>query len=224
VERRIPEEELMNVPRNAQAYAGADFSEPNNKFVALFAEKFPAFGGETILDLGCGPADITIRFALHYPQAAIIGADGADAMLDMAKQAIHRHESLANRVEVQKWHIGREKNPLRLKAFDALVSNSLLHHMDDPLDLWRAIRGCAAANAAVLVMDLIRPSSLTEAKNIVEKYAASEPDVLRTDFLNSLRAAYRPAEIRQQLIASDMEQLSIEIVSDRHLVVFGSIG
>jgi len=82
------------------------------------------------------------------------------------------------------------------------VSNSLLHHMDDPLDLWTTIRDCAAANAVVLVMDLIRPPSLTEAKNIIEKYAADEPEVLKADFLNSLRAAYRPAEIRAASIKS----------------------
>jgi trans-aconitate methyltransferase len=57
--KRAPEEELMDLPVHAQAYANADFSEPNSKFVALFSEKFPAFNGQRIVDLGCGPADIT---------------------------------------------------------------------------------------------------------------------------------------------------------------------
>ena len=48
------EEELMDLPAHAQAYANADFSEPNSKFVALFSEKFPAFNGQHIIDLGCG--------------------------------------------------------------------------------------------------------------------------------------------------------------------------
>jgi hypothetical protein len=34
------EEELMDLPAHAQAYANADFSEPNSKFVALFGEVF----------------------------------------------------------------------------------------------------------------------------------------------------------------------------------------
>ena len=79
-------------------------------------------------------------------------------------------------------------------------------------------------NAVVLVMDLIRPPGLTEAKNIIEKYAADEPEVLKADFLNSLRAAYRPAEIRKQLATLNTEALRVEIVSDRHLTVSGSIG
>jgi trans-aconitate methyltransferase len=72
----------MDVPLQAEAYAGADFSEPNSKFVAHFAYKFPAFRGDRILDLGCGPADITVRFAARYPQARVVGMDGADAMLE----------------------------------------------------------------------------------------------------------------------------------------------
>jgi hypothetical protein len=43
------------------------------------------------------------------------------------------------------------------------------------------------------------------------------------DFLNSLLAAYRPAEIMAQLVSANMEFLQIEIVSDRHFIVFGSI-
>ena len=35
----------MDLPLHAQAYANADFSEPNSKFVTLFSEKFPAFNG-----------------------------------------------------------------------------------------------------------------------------------------------------------------------------------
>jgi trans-aconitate methyltransferase len=222
--KRAPEEELMDLPAHAQAYANADFSEPNSKFVALFSERFPGFNRQRILDLGCGPADITMRFAEQYPQAKVIGLDGADAMLEIAGKEILQHSSLANRVDIRKWHIGRQENPLGSEAFHAVVSNSLLHHMHDPLDLWRAIRACAAPGAAVLVMDLIRPQSRIEAENIVEKYAGKEPELLRNDFLNSLLAAYRSAEIMAQLVSANMELLQIEIVSDRHFIVFGSIG
>jgi trans-aconitate methyltransferase len=104
---RIPEDELMDMPLNAQAYAGADFSEPNSKFVAQFSDKFPAFNGKHIIDLGCGPADITIRLAALYPRARVVGLDGADAMLDIARKAIFRQAALANRVEVRRWQIER---------------------------------------------------------------------------------------------------------------------
>jgi SAM-dependent methyltransferase len=220
---RVPEEELMDLPRNAQAYANADFSEPNSKFAALFAEKFPGFNGHNVIDLGCGPADITLRLASQYPQARVIGVDGADAMLEIARQNILRHASLAKRVDVRKGHIGREKDLAGLGPFCAVASNSLLHHLRDPLDLWRAARTLAAPGAAILVMDLIRPQSVSEAEQIVATYACNEPEVLRSDFFNSLLAAYRPPEIREQLVLAGMEWLHIETVSDRHLIVYGSM-
>jgi trans-aconitate methyltransferase len=123
--KRASEEELMDLPLHAQAYANADFSEPNSKFVALFSEKFPAFNGQQhIIDLGCGFADITIRLAGQYPQARVVGLDGADAMLEIARKTILRHTSLANRVDIRKWHIGREENPLGSESFHAVVSGS----------------------------------------------------------------------------------------------------
>jgi len=221
--KRAPEEELMDLPLHAEAYARADFSEPNSMFFALFSEKFPAFKGKRILDLGCGPADISIRLAERYPQARVTGVDGAESMLEIAKKAILRQASLADRVEVRKWHIGAQENPLGTERFQAVVSNSLLHHMRNPLDLWRTIRACGAPGAAVLVMDLIRPQSADEAKQIVDQYAGNEPDVLRSDFLNSLLAAYRPAEVEEQLALAGIDFLQTEIVSDRHLIAFGAM-
>jgi trans-aconitate methyltransferase len=71
----------MDLPLHAEAYANADFSEPNSKFVTLFSEKSPSFNGQHIVDLGCGPADITNQACGAVPQARVVGLDGADAML-----------------------------------------------------------------------------------------------------------------------------------------------
>jgi cyclopropane fatty-acyl-phospholipid synthase-like methyltransferase len=212
----------MDTPQNAQAYAEIDFSEPNSKFVAHFAEKFPHFDGRSILDLGCGPGDIAIRLAKRYPAANVTGLDGAVAMIDIARQAIAR-DGLPDRVDAKRWHIGREPNPAAPRRFDAVVSNSLLHHMNDPLDLWKAIRASAAPGAAVLVMDLFRPPSRQAAKVIVETYAGGEIELFKTDFLNSLLAAYRPDEVADQLAAAGLDSLRVDIVSDRHLMVFGLV-
>ena len=49
------------------------------------------------------------------------------------------------------------------------------------------------------------------------------PPVLRNDFLNSLCAAYRPDEVARQLASAGLERLQVEVVSDRHLIVFGRL-
>ncbi len=51
--------------------------------------------------------------------------------------------------------------------------------------------------------------------------AGEEPEVLRTDFFNSLLAAYRPSEVEEQLERAGLDPLSLEVVSDRHFIVWG---
>ena len=48
--QRVPEPELMDDPAQALAYAGADFSEPHQAFVAHFRERFPDFHSGSVLD------------------------------------------------------------------------------------------------------------------------------------------------------------------------------
>src|SRR5690242_21407872 len=72
---RVLEPELMDDPKQAEAYARADFSEENQGFVDRFREYFPDFSEGRILDLGCGPADIPIRFAKQYPACQVFGVE-----------------------------------------------------------------------------------------------------------------------------------------------------
>ena len=73
----------------------------------------------------------------------------------------------------------------------------------------------------MFVMDLMRPQSEDEARQMVEIYSADEPEVLRKDFFFSLRAAYRPDEVSAQLEQVGLAHLNVEAVSDRHLIVHG---
>ena len=52
---------------------------------------------------------------------------------------------------------------LEAGAWDAVISNSLLHHLPNPQVLWRSIVQLAAPGAAVQVMDLMRPESEADA-------------------------------------------------------------
>ena len=73
-------------------------------------------------------------------------------------------------------------------------------------------------------MDLLRPADRATAKKFVSMYAADEPDVLQTDFFNSLLAAFEVDEIGAQLARAGLGHLPLEVVSDRHVVVWGVVG
>ena len=55
----------MDDDEQAQAYSDADFTESHQRFVALFVQRFPGWQSKAFraIDLGCGPADVTVRFA-----------------------------------------------------------------------------------------------------------------------------------------------------------------
>ena len=216
---RVPEPELMLDPGQAAAYAAADFAEPHTRFVTLLLARHPALPpAGRALDLGCGPGDVTFRLARALPAWHVDAVDGSPAMLGLARRATGA--TLRHRVRFHAATLPAGGPPD--SGYDLVVSNSLLHHLRDPSVLWSAVSRWGAPGCAVFVMDLRRPDSDAAARALVERYAAAEPEVLRTDFHNSLRAAYRPEEVRLQL-AGDvaLAHLQVETVSDRHLIVWG---
>ena len=66
--QRIPEPELMSDEDQAIAYANADFEEPHNHFISLLKDAVVDFLPKSgaAIDLGCGAADISIRFAKAF--------------------------------------------------------------------------------------------------------------------------------------------------------------
>ncbi|MFB6261347.1 MAG: SAM-dependent methyltransferase, partial [Thiohalorhabdaceae bacterium] len=107
--------------------------------------------------------------------------------------------------------------------FSAVVSNSLLHHLHQPGVLWQAIKRVAGKGTAVYLMDLQRPDSAEQAADLVARYAEDEPEQLRSDFYNSLLAAFTPDEVRNQLSHAGLVGLAVEVSSDRHLLVRGTL-
>lgn len=209
----------MDGLEQARAYAEADFSASNSLFVDLFAALHPSIFTGRAVDLGCGPGDIPLRLLRRYPDALVDGVDGAEAMLDHARAAAAASPDLAARV-----HWVLELLPgARLAAggYDAVLSNSLLHQLADPLDLWRAVRHCGRPGAAVLVMDLARPADAAGVERVLAQHAAGAPAALLEDFRNSLHAAYTVEEVRVQLADAGLGHLAVAMVSDRHLAVSG---
>jgi ubiquinone/menaquinone biosynthesis C-methylase UbiE len=219
--QRISEPELMDQDEQARAYAEADFSEPHSQFVALFGEAFKGLEAAGMaLDLGCGPADVAIRFARRFPGWRVDGVDGAEAMLKFGREAVRR-AGLEDRIRLIKGYLPGAVPPLA--AYDAVMSNSLLHHLAEPRVLWESAKRWGKPGAPVFVMDLIRPDSPEEAARLVDQYAADEPEILRRDFHNSLLAAYRLEEVREQLRAAGLAGLDLRAASDRHFVVSGRL-
>jgi ubiquinone/menaquinone biosynthesis C-methylase UbiE len=218
---RTPEPELMLGQEQARAYSEGDFDRPHSHFMELFARSFPEESGVgEVLDLGCGPADISLRFARAYPQTRIDGVDGSEAMLEFGKEVVCR-EKLEERVRLI--HCTLPTMELPQKAYDVVISNSLLHHLQDSQVLWQTIKQFARPEAPIFVMDLMRPANEAQAQEWVATYTAKEAEILQRDFYHSLLAAYRPDELRAQLDEAGLTHLCSEVIGDRHMIVWGRL-
>ena len=221
--QRIPEPDLMDDKAQARAYAEADFTEPHENFITLFKGQWPgrAISGR-VLDLGCGPADISIRFARAFPDCTVEGVDGAAEMLACGAGAVAA-AGMSHCIDLSHCYLPSER--LMQQSYEAVISNSLLHHLIEPMTLWRTIAACTKSDVAsgtpVFVMDLMRPQNHNEAKHFVSSYAGEEPAILQHDFYHSLLAAYTVDEVREQLNAAGLHALKVEAASDRHLIVAG---
>lgn len=216
---RVLETEVMDDPAQADAYARADFADVNQGFVDRFREYFPDFTGGRVLDLGCGPADIPIRFAKSYPASHVTGVDASAPMIQLGEQAV-KQAGFADRITLR---CERFESVPGANLFDAAVSNSLLHHLPNPLQFWHKLRQLVRSGSPVLVMDLLRPDSPEEAQAIVDRYAAGAPEILRRDFYNSLLASFTEDEVTTQLARMNLTRLLIDIPDDRHWVVGGIV-
>jgi SAM-dependent methyltransferase len=221
MKRRV-EPELMSAEQQARAYSQADFEAAHSFYPKLFAEKFPRRPRQAfVLDLGCGPCDVTLRFAKANSGYTFHAVDGSAAMLKYGRRALARQRRLARRFRLIEGFIPGALIPR--SSYDVILSSSFLHHLHDPQVLWQTVRTYARRGTIVFVPDLRRPPSRAEAAAMTQKYSGNEPEVLQRDFFNSLLAAFTAPEVKRQLKEAGLNGLQVEIISDRHLLVFGRI-
>jgi len=140
------------------------------------------------------------------------------AMLQEGTQRLKR-ENLNDRICLIQGMIPNIEVPE--KQYSVIISNSLLHHLHDPVVLWRCIKNYSPQCTAIFVMDLMRPQTTQEAKELVNTYSGAEPLILKQDFYNSLCAAFTLEEVQDQLNTASLDKLEVKAISDRHLIVYG---
>ncbi len=227
---RFPEPELMQDLHQVRAYSEADFSNSEDSLIARLDEylimKGKTLGSDSlIVDLGCGPGNITERLSCKWPKARIVGIDGSQAMLAMARSRAEKRKSNGDLILVSYvcCDISLIANgQLNLsKPVDLVVSNSLLHHICDPSLFWKAVSCLTAKHSVHFHRDLRRPSTFEKAIALQKTYLKDAPEVLVKDYLCSLCAAFTIKEVKEQINSERLEQLNVYEVDDRYLEVVG---
>lgn len=213
---RTLEPEVMDTEEDASEYDAMDFSEPNNRFavdaLGLLASA-PSSARPLALDIGTGTADIPLRMLAVHGSLRVVAVDMADSMLRVAA----RHAAargLDGRLELRK--LDAKASSLDDARFDLVMSNSVAHHIPRPIDLFREIARVVRPGGAIIVRDLARPGSRRAARDIVERVSANDSPKQKQLFFDSLCAALTVVEVRALVREAGLDDLRVEMVSDRH--------
>ncbi len=210
---RVLETEAMDTPEEARDYDAMDHRAVNARFVADFLEAHgPCRGGE-VLDVGTGTAQIPIALGRADPSARVLGIDLAAAMLDLGRANVAA-AGLADRVRLA---LGDAKAlGLGAGSFEAVISNSIVHHIADPLAVLSGMANLVAPGGTLFVRDLSRPETDAEITRLVATHAGGEPPRARALFEASLHAALTLPEMRDLVRALGLPDEGVAMTSDRH--------
>ncbi|RCK76596.1 MAG: Ubiquinone/menaquinone biosynthesis methyltransferase UbiE [Ignavibacteriae bacterium] len=208
---RILEPEVMDTLEDALEYDAMDFTEVNTAFAERAVELLPQEG--LILDLGTGTARIPLIILELNPKLKIIATDLSINMLDVAKTNVEKSKHKDKITLIQ---IDAKKIPYPNHFFDGVISNSLIHHIPEPIQVFREINRVAKPSAAIFLRDLFRPDNDLQVKAILEKYAADCNEHQKKLYRDSLLASLTITEVESLIKQADLTGCIVVQSSDRH--------
>ena len=210
---RVLEPEAMDTPDEAREYDAMDHAAVNARFVADFLDIHGPCRGGAILDVGTGPARIPIALARADERANVLGIDLARHMLNRARRNVGE-AGLSDRIKLE--HLDAKGVPYPDGQFEAVISNSIVHHIPDPTSALAEMVRLVAPGGSLFVRDLCRPTDDDTLGAIVRAYAGDESEPARALFVASLRAALTLDEVRELVASQGLPPEGVAMSSDRH--------
>ncbi len=208
---RILEPELMDTWLEATAYDAMDFRAVNTAFAEAAIALAP--DAVKVLDAGTGTARIPILMCQRRPQYLITAVDLAQSMLIVGQRNIAAAK-LEQRIRLER--VDTKKMAYPDLEFDLLISNSLVHHLPDPLGFFREVKRLVRPGGAILIRDLIRPESHEIVNDLVTKIGEDYDDRQQQLFRDSLKAALTLAEVQAAIDRVGLDDVQLTQSSELH--------
>ncbi|WP_265238635.1 methyltransferase domain-containing protein [Lyngbya sp. CCAP 1446/10] len=209
--QRVLEPEVMDTWEEAVEYDSMDFTEVNAAFAKSAIALGPICG--KILDAGTGTARIPIAIAQMRPAWEMTCIDLSANMLRLGLENV---EKAGVRSQIKLELVDAKAMPYPDSYFDMVISNSIIHHLPDPLLFFREVQRVLKPNGAIFLRDLLRPLDETIRDNLVEMYAGDCNSHQKQLFSDSLHAAFTLDEVETMVESAGLEGLRIYESSDRH--------
>ena len=229
---RVPEPELMEEKEQVISYDEADFSEGEVNLINqinYYLLRKNIFLGEKdlIVDLGCGPGNISEKLAIKWPNTEVVGIDGSKEMILRAeynKSISTNQKKLKNlRYILSDIKDIKLNNFLLKKKITLLVSNSLIHHIINLDDFFNVIRSLSNNMTINFHKDLKRPLNEKSALELKAQCSTKYNEILTNDYYASLRASYTFKELKNFTLENDLSSLDVFEEGDNYLIVYGNV-
>jgi len=209
--QRVLEPEVMDTWEEAVDYDAMDFVEVNTAFAQRAIELGPL--AAKVLDAGTGTARIPILLCQMKPQWRVWGVDLAQNMLQIGCQHIEQ-TGLQNQILLEL--VDAKQLPYENGHFEMVISNSLVHHLPDPLPFFLELKRVLQPNGAILIRDLIRPPDQATMNRLVESIGTEYSENQKKLFRDSLQAALTLDEVNQLISQVGLQGVRVYQSSDRH--------
>jgi ubiquinone/menaquinone biosynthesis C-methylase UbiE len=239
---RVLETEVMDTPEEAIDYDSMDHSEVNRLFSQDFFAVWQShhWPGESsaefdspaeVLDLGTGTARIPIAILRRARQEETAAAAGGARPagrgrpfrivgIDLAVHMLHLARANVEAAGFSSWirleRVDAKQLPYDDGHFDAVISNSIVHHIPDPAAALREACRVLSPGGLVFIRDLSRPSSREVLSALVDTYAKGANEHQRRMFADSLGAALTLGEMRSLVESLGFDPGTVTKSSDRH--------
>ena len=198
--RRTEPDLVMDDPEKVAAYTRAGREDGVMAPVYLFhcAQVCEVIRpGDTVVDLGCGPATQLAMVARLNPDVRFVGVDLSEEMLERAR-AYGAEQGLGN-VAFQQADV-TDLGFLGDASVDAVFSTVALHHLPDVDHLERTFAEVARVlrpGGGLYLVDFGHLKSEKSIEYFAYQYSDRQPDLFTLDYLYSLRAAFPLADFQR---------------------------
>jgi len=212
---RTLEPEVMDTWAEAIAYDAMDFTAVNQDFAELAIALGPP-GAAHILDLGTGTARIPILIAQQRPQWQIVAIDLSENMLKVGANNV---QAAGCQAQITLECVDAKQLPYREAQFDLVISNSIVHHLPDPLPCLREVQRVLKPGGGILLRDLLRPADRATVAALVARMGPAYDAHQAQLFHDSLCAAFTLAEVAAMVQTVGLANVQVYQSSDRHWTI-----
>lgn len=210
--QRLLEPEVMDSWEEAIEYDAMDFTEVNTAFAQEAIALGPPAQG-LVLDAGTGPGRIPVLMCQMRPQWQFIAIDLAQNMLQIAAQ---HFEQAGLQKQIRLELVDAKHLPYEDGVFDMAISNSLIHHLPDPLPFFSELKRVTKPNSGIFIRDLFRPIDEVTMNALVESLGNAYDAQQKKLFRDSLHAALTLDEVNQLISTVGLVGVKVYQSSDRH--------